>query len=335
MLRFLIATPSTEEINVNTKYSNPVVFLLVLASVLSVLVGISIQRVHAARSVVSPRTLAPIPPAVTSVDLSTYLRVGRFDLPEPTRTAHPPNSLLAQEASAVTYNWDTDTLFVVGDGSTSVVQVSKTGQLIDSMTLAPGSSPQGTDFFDTEGVAYVGGGKFVLVEERDRQVNLFTYAAGGILRKTDVQTVKIGTTIGNTGLEGISYDPLTSGYILVKESDPQSIFQTGIDFVAKTATNGSPTSANSTNLFNPALPNLADFSDVFALSNLPSLSGQPDYNHLLVLSQESGQIINIDRSGTIFNKLTIVSDPGNPLSVADQTHEGMTMDREGNLYLVS
>jgi uncharacterized protein YjiK len=62
-----------------------------------------------------------------SVDLSTYVRVGRYDLPEPTRTAHPANNLLAQEASAVAYNWDTNTLFVVGDGSTAIVQVSKTG----------------------------------------------------------------------------------------------------------------------------------------------------------------------------------------------------------------
>ena len=120
----------------------------------------------------------------TSVDLSTYVRVGRFDLPEPTRTTPPANSLLAQEASAVTYDWDTDTLFVVGDGGTSVVQVSKTGQLIDSMTLAPGSSPQGTDFYDTEGITYVGGGKFVLIEERYRQANLFTYVAGGTLHQS-------------------------------------------------------------------------------------------------------------------------------------------------------
>jgi len=83
---------------------------------------------------------------LSTLDLSLYVRVGRFDLPEPTRTTAPPNSVLAQEVSAVTYDWDTDTLFVVGDGGTSVVQVSKTGQLIDSMSLAPGSSPQGTDF---------------------------------------------------------------------------------------------------------------------------------------------------------------------------------------------
>jgi len=167
-----------------------------------------------------------------------------------------------------------------------------------------------------------------------------TTAAGGILHKTDVQTVKLGATIGNIGIEGISYDPLTSdpltsGYICVKEKDPQSIFQTGIDFVAGTATNGSPSATGSTNLFNPALANLVDFSDVFALSNLPSLSGLPDFSHLLVLSQESGQIVNIDRSGNIYSTLTIASDPGNPLSVAGQTNEGVTMDRDGNLYVVN
>jgi uncharacterized protein YjiK len=301
-----------------------------------------VQRVQAlsGKAITGPAT-EPIPLSpVTSVDLSTYVRTGRFDLPEPTRTAHPPNSLLAQEASAVTYDWDTDTLFVVGDGGTSVVQVTKAGALIDSMTLAPGPSPQGTDFYDTEGITYIGGNKFVLVEERDRQANLFTYIAGGILHKTDAQTVKLGTTIGNIGLEGVSYDPSTNGpagngYIFVKEKDPQSVFQTNIDFAAGTATNGSASATGSTNLFDPALANLVDFSDVFALSNLPSLSGQPDFSHLLILSQESGQIVNINRSGNIFSTLTIVSDPGNPLSVAGQTHEGVTMDRDGILYVVS
>ncbi|BAY75023.1 putative outer membrane adhesin [Nostoc linckia NIES-25] len=274
-------------------------------------------------------------PAINSVDLSTYTLIDRYDLPEPTRTTAPTNSKLAQEVSAVTYNWDTDTLFVVGDGSTSIVQVSKTGQLIDSMTLAPGNSPQGTDFYDTEGLTYIGGGKFVLIEERDRQANLFTYVPNTTLTKSDVQTVKLGTTVGNIGIEGISYDPLTSGFIAVKETQPEGIFQTGIDFAAGTATNGSPTTVNSTDLFNPALANLLDFADVYALSNLSSLNGQADYSHLLVLSQESGKIVEIDRSGNIYSSLTIVSNPGNPLSVADQQHEGLTMDKDGYLYVVS
>ncbi len=60
--------------------------------------------------------------AVSSIDLSTYVRIGRYDLPEPTRTTAPTNNLLAQEVSAVTYNKDTDTLFVVGDGGRAIVK---------------------------------------------------------------------------------------------------------------------------------------------------------------------------------------------------------------------
>jgi uncharacterized protein YjiK len=278
-------------------------------------------------------TLQDLP--IESVNLSNYVRVGRYDLPEPTRTTAPANSVLAQEASAVTYSPDTDTLFVVGDGGRSIVQVTKTGQLIDSMTLAPGNSPQGTEFYDTEGLTYVGGGKFVLIEERDRQANLFAYVPGTTLTRSAVQPVKLGTTVGNIGIEGISYDSLTNGYVAVKEISPEGIFQTGIDFAAGTATNGSPTTVNSTDLFNPGLANLADFADVYALSNLPSLNGTADYSHLLVLSQESGQIVNIDRAGNISSSLAIASDPGNPLSVADQQHEGLTMDRNGFLYVVN
>ncbi|HSH64704.1 MAG TPA: SdiA-regulated domain-containing protein, partial [Bacteroidia bacterium] len=259
-----------------------------------------------------------------TVDLSTYVRIGRYDLPEPTRTVAPANSLLAQEVSAVTYNWDTQTLFVVGDGGTSIVQVDKTGQLINSMTLATGSSPQGTEFYDTEGITYIGGGKFVMVEERDRQAVLFTYVAGSTLTRAATQTVKLGTTIGNVGLEGLCYDPMTGGFVFAKEKQPEGIFQSGIDFIAGTATNGSASTVNSINLFDPALANLLDFADVFALSTLPALNGQPNYGNLLILSQESGKVVNIDRSGTISSSLTIVSDPGNPLSVADQQHEGLT-----------
>jgi uncharacterized protein YjiK len=282
--------------------------------------------------------VAPHPHAsaatLSGVDLSTYVRVGRYDLPEPTRTAAPANSLLAQEASSVTYDWDTGSLFVVGDGGTSVVQVDKTGALIDSMTLAQGSSPQGTEFYDTEGIAYVGGGKLVLTEERDRQVNLLTYVPDTTLSRSDVKTVKLGTTIDNIGIEGITNDPQTGGFIAVKETQPEGVFQTGIDFAAGSATNGSPTTESSTNLFDPALAGLSDFSDVFALANLSTLTG-PDTSHLLILSQESGKIVNIDRSGQVSSSLTIVGDADNPLSVPEQTHEGVTMDDAGNLYVVS
>lgn len=270
--------------------------------------------------------------AALDINLCNYVRVGRYDLPEPTRTTAPANSVLAQEVSAVTYNWDTQTLFVVGDGGTSIVQVSKTGQLINSMTLATGNSPQGTEFYDPEGLTYVGNGKFVMTEERDRNAVQFTYVAGSTLTRANAQTVHLGTFVQNIGLEGLTYDPLTGGYIFVKEITPLGIFQTDIDFNAGTATNGSASTVNSVDLFNPALTGLSDFADVYALANIPSLSTS---GNLLVLSQEDGRIVNIDRSGNISSTLQIVSDPGNPLTLSAQQHEGLTMDSDGILYVVS
>ncbi|HEY1170309.1 MAG TPA: lamin tail domain-containing protein [Verrucomicrobiae bacterium] len=293
----------------------------------------SFTAVAPATDVGSPGTTHAGP---KSIDLSTYVRVGRYSLPEPTRTT-PPNgiNLLAQEASGVTYNWDTDSLFITADGGTAIVQVSKTGQLIDTMTLATGSSPQGTDFYDPEGITYVGNGQFVMSEERDRQLVLFTYAAGTTLTRANTKTVKLGTFSPNEGTEGLSWDPLTGGFIVLKELNPIGIFHTTVDFDAGTASNGSPTAANSINLFDPALTGFTDVADVFALSNIPSLSGTADFSRMLLLSQENGKIHNIDRAGNIQSTLTITADPGDTLTVANQQHEGLTMDRAGILYIVN
>ena len=277
--------------------------------------------------------------SITNIDLSKYALVARYDLPEPTRTNAPTNSKLAQEASAVTYNVDTDTLFVVGDGGTSIVQVSKTGQLINSMTFEPLSRNAGSEitngFYDPEGIAYIGNGQFVMTEERDRNAVLFTYTPNTTLTRAEAKIVKLGTTIGNIGLEGVTYDKPNGSFIFVKEETPQGIFQTTLNFNAGTASNGSSTTVNSTNLFDPALAGVLDFADVYALSNLAALSGQGDASHLLILSQASGKIVEVDRSGAIYSSLDIVSNPNVALPLADQQHEGLTVDKDGILYVVS
>ncbi len=253
-----------------------------------------------------------------SLDLANYTLVAKYPL-----VVGTGSNLLASEASAVTYNPDTDTLFMVGDSGTSITQFSNAGVLIDSMILpADASKPQGTYYYDTEGLTYVGSGKFVLVEERYRQANLFTYAGGTTLNPASVKTVKLGTTVGNIGIEGVSYDPLTGGFVFAKEKTPMGIFQSSIDFNTGTASNGSPTTDNSVNLFDPALLGLLDFGDLAALSNvLPTTA--PDYSHLILLSQESGRIVKADRSGKIYSQLDF--------ELASQT-EGITFDKQLNMY---
>ena len=99
-----------------------------------------------------------------SLDLANYTLTAQYDLP-----VGSGSNLLAAEASGVAYNRDTGTLFVIADHGTSVVQVSRSGVLIDSMTLpADASMPQGTFLYDPEGITWVGGSEFVVAEERYR-----------------------------------------------------------------------------------------------------------------------------------------------------------------------
>jgi uncharacterized protein YjiK len=275
----------------------------------------------------------------TGVNLLNYVRVGRYDLPEYRRTALPPgtpvHNLLCDEASGVAYNWDTDTLFIIGDGGASVTQVSKTGVLIDTMTLALGSSPQGTDFYDPEGITYIGGGQFVFSEERDQQLVKFTYAAGTTLTRATAQTVDLGPFDDNTGTEGLSWDPPASDFVCLKELGPIGVFRTGVNFAAGTATVAPPITGNeSSNLFNTSLLGMSDVADVFAFTNIPSMAGQPQENNLLIIGQENARILNVSRTGVISSSLQITAGPGD-IAVGGMQHEGITMDRAGNIYVVN
>jgi uncharacterized protein YjiK len=279
--------------------------------------------------------------AAGSINLATYVRTGRYNLPEPTRTALPlgtaAHNLLCQEASAVTYNWDTDTLFISCDGGRSVTQVSKTGVLIDTMSLdLQSGAPQGTAFYDPEGITYIGGGQFVLSEERDQQLVKFTYVAGTTLTRAAAQTVDLGPFDDNTGTEGLSWDPPTSNFIVLKEKSPIGVFLSGVDFTAGTTTTAPPVVGNeSRNLFNTSLLGMTDVADVFAFSNLPAMAGQPQEGNLLILGQEDARVVNISRSGVIASTLNLTADPGDTISSPNMQHEGITMDRDGNIYIVN
>ena len=255
------------------------------------------------------------------VDLAGYQLTGRFALPAQPAAANK----LAHEASAVTYNRDTDSLFVLGDGGTAIAQVTKQGVLIDSMALAAGSSAQGTYFYDTEGIAYLGNGRFAMVEERDRKLNEFVYQAGGTLGPTSaVRSVKMGTSIGNIGLEGLSLDPATGGFLFAKEATPMGVFQSTVDFAAGTASNGSPTTDNAANLFDPAKTGLTSVNDIFALSNVTQ-AGSADYNSFLLLSAADGKLLKMDRQGRTEGSISFA---------AAAKNEGVTMDGASNIYIV-
>ena len=260
--------------------------------------------------------------------LGNYQLVANHALPTASPNVPAVGGSTQFEASAVTWNRDTNTLFILGDGGGFVMQTRLDGTPIDFMLLPAGASPQGTEFYDPEGLAYIGGGQFVMTEERYRTAVRFTYSPGTTLLRSQAATVKLGTTVGNTGLEGISFDALTGNYIFVNERSgsgaAQNIFTTSIDFSAGTASNGSATTVNSVALFPPANIGFTTLNDVHALSNVYGTS-VPGSSHLLALSLTG--VAEMTRSGTLVGNLAL---PGAGYQV-----EGITMDANGLLYLVS
>jgi MYXO-CTERM domain-containing protein len=166
-----------------------------------------------------------------------------------------------------------------------------------------------------------------MTEERNRTAVQFSYAANTTLTRAQTSTVKLGTTVGNTGLEGVTYDPVTGGYIFVNQAAgsgaAQNIFQTQINFGARTASNGAATTVNNTSLFPASNIGFSNLNDVFALANVYGSSVAGNQN-LLVLTTTG--IKEMTRSGTAVSSLALLS---------GFQVEGMTMDSNGLIYVVS
>jgi uncharacterized protein YjiK len=270
--------------------------------------------------------IASLPTSAQWTGLGNYALTATYALPV---SSPNPFSATQFEASAVTWNRDTNTLFMLGDGGGYIMETSLTGTPIGFMRLAAGISPQGNEFYDPEALAYIGGGQFVMTEERYRTAVQFSYAAGSTLQRAQTSTIKLGTTVGNTGLEGLTYDPVTGGFILVNEASgsgaAQNIFQTQLNFAAGTASNGSATTVNNTSLFPAANIGYSTLNDVFALANVYG-TGAGNAQNLLVLTQTG--VREMTRAGAQVSSLAL---PGNP----PYQVEGITMDANGIIYVVS
>ncbi|KAB2922238.1 MAG: PEP-CTERM sorting domain-containing protein [Dechloromonas sp.] len=248
--------------------------------------------------------VAPAQAALTSLDLANYRLSATYQLP----------SVTASEASAITWSWDTDTLFVIGDEGDYVVEVDKQGNQLSKMNLF--------GFDDTEGLTYVGNNQFVVVEERLQSVYLFDYTADGAIGRSFLQSATLGPTVGNVGLEGISYDPASGGFILVKEKVPQAVYGATVNFATGSASVSELVARE--NQFSQLFGTL-DLSEVQVLSTVPSLLGSADQDNLLILSQETPRLMEVTRDGTVLGSFD--------LSAVAPDIEGLTIDGNGTIYL--
>ncbi|MPZ43684.1 MAG: PEP-CTERM sorting domain-containing protein [Betaproteobacteria bacterium] len=253
----------------------------------------SFKRVATTAAVVAS-ALAPLASHAAGLDLSRYSLTSSFALPS-----------TASESSAITWNWNTGTLFVVGDEGEYITEVTRSGTLVGSMRLS--------GFADTEALTYIGNGEFVIGEERIQDVYKLSYQAGTTVSRNSLQSVSLGATVGNIGLEGISLDRRNGQFVTVKESSPQAVQIGTIDFAGGTHT--------MTNLFTPNL-GVSDLSDVQLLGGF---AGASFADNMLIYSQESQRLLEVSRTGELISSFSFTTVSG--------IAEGVTIASDGTIFI--
>ncbi|MNZ86113.1 SdiA-regulated [compost metagenome] len=214
------------------------------------------------------------------------------------------------ETSGLTWNPLTDTLFTVTGKRPKLVELSRDGQVLRSIELV--------GFSDTEAVEALDDGRLAIVDERHHLLAVFRLEPGvQRLDLADTTRYDLGfADAGNKGFEGLAWNPRSRRLLLAKERDPLGLFSLPLPAAADAG------------VTLEALPS-ADLP----LRDLSSLTVDPRSGRTLLLSDESRLLLELDEQGKPLSFLSL-SGGRNGLGDGIQQAEGVTMDAQGNIYLV-
>ncbi|MCD8352104.1 MAG: SdiA-regulated domain-containing protein [Planctomycetaceae bacterium] len=217
--------------------------------------------------------------------------------------------------SGLTWNRDTRTLFAVINNPAEIVELSTGGDVLRSIGLRGMADP--------EAIEYIGDGSYILSDERAQKlVQVFIDANTDSVDARDLQRITVGSgDAGNSGVEGLAWDFSERKLYAAKEKRPVHIYEvTGFPH-------------NSGNALNVDVTDNQQRDDRLFVTDVSGLDFNQRYRHLLVLSDESRILLEIDTSGQPVSSQSLQS--GHGLSAPVPQPEGVAMDDDDTLYLVS
>jgi len=214
------------------------------------------------------------------------------------------------EASDVAYNPQTKTLFSVMGKNPFLAELSLQGDVLRKMPLNGWDNP--------EGVTVMENGLLAVVDERQHTLTIVKVDASTTqLNKADFTSYDLGPSKDqNKAFEAITWDKRNQQLILGEERPP-ALFTWKSD--------GGPTLAGDKHTLE---------SKELDMRNLSALSVDPRTGHLLVLSADSHLLLELDEKGQQVSFMTLLGG-FNGLKHTIPRAEGVTMDEEGTLYIVS
>ncbi|MCL6704447.1 SdiA-regulated domain-containing protein [Pseudomonas sp. T1.Ur] len=224
--------------------------------------------------------------------------------------AKPLPGMEKDEASDVTYNPQTKTLFAVMGKNPFLAELSLQGDVLRKMPLVGWGNP--------EGVAYMEDGLLAITDERKHTLSIVQVdAQTQTLDSKDFPKYDLGPSKNqNKGFEAVVWDPRNQQLVLGEERPP-ALFTWKSD--------GSQSLKGDKQIH---------VSNELDLRNLSALAIDPRTGHMLVLSADSHLLLELDEKGDQVSFITLLGG-FNGLKDTIPRAEGVTVDEAGNLYMVS
>ncbi|MFW2524125.1 SdiA-regulated domain-containing protein [Aliarcobacter butzleri] len=219
---------------------------------------------------------------------------------------------IGKNLSGITYNENTDTLFAITNSPRDIYELDKNGNVLRKISLK--------GFKDTEDITYIKNNKFAILDEELNGLFIVDI-------NDDTKFISIDDSIKkfifdikrfeNFGLEGISYDKTEDKFYMVNERNPKKI-------VSVKGIIGN----------NQLEVNIKDelLENNFYLADLSAIYFDDIDRRLYVLSDESALLGLIDDKKDFRKYLDLMD---NEISSKMKNSEGITRDKEGNIYIVS
>jgi uncharacterized protein YjiK len=224
---------------------------------------------------------------------------------------------LTDNVSALSYDPHRKTLFTVTNKNPELVELSLDGRIVRRIPL--------TGFGDAEAVEYISPGTYVISDEyNQRLIKVHLDESTLFLDSADAEQLTLGIDAGgNSGFEGLAFDNQGQRLFVAKERKPVQIIEV----------RGFP------NLV-PGSPNVLEVTSSkrrdagLFVRDLSSLQFDERSGHLLALSDESRQILELDTQGRPVGNVSL-SKGSMGLSNSVPQAEGIAMGDDGTLYVVS
>lgn len=214
------------------------------------------------------------------------------------------------ELSGLSWKADTQTLLATTGGTARLLELDTQGRVLRRIELR--------GFADAEAVEVLDEGRIGILDERRRELAIFPLTAETqVLERSAAQILDLGfSESANKGFEGLGWIASERRLLLAKERDSIGLFQLQL-----------PVQGTAPVLEERVAPHQLIVRD------LSSVTYDARTGHVLLLSDESHTLLELDRQGQPRSFIRLISG-FNGLTHRIAQAEGVTLDAEGRLYIV-